>query len=416
MGDDLWCRTDAGLSRLRIKHARLHQLLVRGDRRRADPRLRPRRRPGVGRHRERPLQLRAAQRRLHPLPASEPSLEGKSVAGRRAVQRLPLHHHRPGGRAVPQGQPLASAASPRPTACRARRGRWARCSSGGLLTLSSPTAPRSTTSSATCGPRARCAGHRGGEKRVGAGACSASSTPRSRSTCAPSSSATSASPPPRAALGFGQRARRRPLARRSRLRLDYGQLELPGIRDLQFKARVPRAPPTTSLREVRVEDKLQLPHRGGGAGAAAAARRAAQARLATEARSRGPALTADAAACAAAPSMRDFLTGPRQEIYPLSQALHPPRLRAGPGRRRAAHQRHRLHHHLPGRAARLPRPGAGRRPLGHRGRVRVRPDAEEGAGRALAPGPAARGQRGRRLGARRRGAAHQRGVRPLRAD
>jgi hypothetical protein len=185
--------------------------------------------------------------------------------------------------------------------------------------------------------------------------------------------------------------------------LDYGQLEMRGIRDLQYKLEY-LGNQEDVVREVRGSDKLEY-------------------RTLEEGIER-PTLLQGAHVRAASPgsepkmsgqidsgvrrgaTMRDFITGPRKDLYPLSKRYILPGservwvdgelLTNGtdytviyPAGQLAFLASERVDY-LSLRTARLPGSRAGRRSLHHRGRVRVRPHVQERVGRAVAARPVAR--------------------------
>jgi hypothetical protein len=168
-------------------------------------------------------------------------------------------------------------------------------------------------------------------------------------------------------------------------RLDYGQLEADGIRDLQFKVEY-LGLPDDKLREVRLEDKLRYRTVEEGLERPLLLQ-GVHGRVASQGAEPLVAGQVNGGVRRGA-AMRDFLTGPRQEIYALSKKY------ILPGSERVW-----VDGECSPTAATTPSstpPGswpsstpAGGRPLGHRGRVRVRPDAQEGPGPALAARPAA---------------------------
>jgi hypothetical protein len=98
--------------------------------------------------------------------------------------------------------------------------------------------------------------------------------------------------------------------------LDYGQLELKGIRDLQFRAEY-LGSTRDAVREVRLEDKLEYRTQEEGLESKLLLQ-GGHARLATPGESPALSLTADAGVRRGS-TVRDFLTGPRKDIYSLSK-------------------------------------------------------------------------------------------------
>ncbi|MHB8876815.1 MAG: ligand-binding sensor domain-containing protein [Myxococcaceae bacterium] len=118
-----------------------------------------------------------------------------------------------------------------------------------------------------------------------------------------------------AGFGFGQKLEGRRLLDASAL-FDYGQLELPGFRDLQFKAQYQGAPDDVS-RDLLVEDRFRYRTQEEGLERPLLLQ-GGQARLASRGEPAGLSVT-PAGGQRRGVVMRDFLSGPRQEIYALSK-------------------------------------------------------------------------------------------------
>ena len=119
----------------------------------------------------------------------------------------------------------------------------------------------------------------------------------------------------RGGIAFGKRfARGRSLD--ATLELDYGQLELKGIRDLEYKVEY-LGHQDDPLREARVGDKLELRRLEEGL-ERALLMEGANARFATPGEEPEASVIVEAGRRRGA-SSRDFITGPRQDIYALSQ-------------------------------------------------------------------------------------------------
>ncbi len=118
----------------------------------------------------------------------------------------------------------------------------------------------------------------------------------------------------RGGLGFGQRFGGRSLD--ASVDLDYGQLETSGIRDLQYKAEY-LGTSDDPLREVRAGDKLELRRLEEGLERSLLLE-GANARVATPGEEPRVSGVVEGGRRRGA-NVRDFLTGPRRDIYELSQ-------------------------------------------------------------------------------------------------